>query len=220
MVATARRENEATATAVPAHIFLAVRRTRSILLAVAVCGVLTAWLGTVEVAVPSVVDHGQGRIPLWRLLAIGAAVLPVLAMQSHLADLEQGVTRSLSRMQRTYLAGMTVSCASIFLALAALTIDPEILLVMLRSWLAWFGLALLAGVFLGWRLAWTLPALVAVVFFYWGYHSGGDYWWWEFSIRPYADVPALLLSLGLFAVGLAAYRMTPWRRRHLRTLWL
>ncbi|MDG4768572.1 hypothetical protein O7632_31440 [Solwaraspora sp. WMMD406] len=218
MVVTARRESEATATAAPIRIFLAVRRTRSILLAVAACGVLTAWLGTVEVAVPSAVDHGQGRIPLWRLLAIGAAVLPVLGMRSHLADLEQGVTRTLRRVQRIHLAGIAVACVSIFLALAALTIDPVILLVMLRSWLAWFGLALLAGVLLGWRLAWTLPALVAVTFFYWGYHSGGDYWWWEFSIRPYADVPALLLSIGLFAVGLVAYSMTPWRLRRLRTL--
>jgi hypothetical protein len=216
VVATAARpDGEAATTTSPIRIFLTVRRSMSILIAAAVCGVATAWLGTVEVAVPTVAAQGQGRIPMWRLLAMGAAVLPVLAMHSHLADLEQGVTRSLRRAQRMHLVGMGVGCASLFLAFAALALHPLVLLVVLRSWLAWYGMAMLAGVVLGWRLAWTLPAIVAVILMYWGYQNG-DYRWWEFSARPYDDQGALMLSLGLLAAGLVAFWMTPWRRRRLR----
>lgn len=146
---------------------------------------------------------------------MGAAVLPVLAIQSHLTGLEEGATRALRRMRRIHLAAMAAGCAAIYLSIAALTLHPLILLVIARSWLAWYGLALLAGVLIGWRHAWTLPATVAIVLWYWGY-QGGEYRWWEFSVRPHDDLPSLLLSVALFAAGLIALSATPWRRHRLR----
>ena len=163
-------------------------------------------------------EQGPGRIPLWRLVAMGAATLPVLALHSQLADLEQGVTQRLRQMQRRHLAGMGLGCAVIYLGFATLTLHPLVLLVIGRAWLAWYGLALLAGVVAGWRLAWTLPATVAVILWYWGYQGDGHYYWWEFSVRPYDDIPSLLLSVSLLGIGLTAYSVTPWRRRRwLRT---
>ncbi|MFV2097707.1 hypothetical protein ACFHW1_19865 [Micromonospora sp. LOL_014] len=82
-----------------------------------------------------------------------------------------------------------------------------------RSWLAWTGLALLSGMWLGWRLAWTGPALVAVILFYWGTSRQGEYFWWEFTARPGDDLASLLLSAAILAIGLGAYAATPWRRR-------
>jgi hypothetical protein len=199
---------------VSALLFLRARPARSVLLLAVLLGGLTAWLGMREAPVPTAAPEASGVIPIWRLLAMAAAVLPVIALHSRLADLEVVATRRLRSAQRAYLAGMTGICAAVFLSISSIMIPPHILAIMGRSWLAWAGLALLAGVLFGWRLSWTLPAGTATVLIYWGY--GGDgYRWWEFSARPYDDLPSLLLSFALFAVGLFAYAATPWRRRHL-----
>ncbi|GGM32395.1 hypothetical protein GCM10012279_59180 [Micromonospora yangpuensis] len=95
---------------------------------------------------------------------------------------------------------------------------PAVLAVIARSWLAWLGLALLAGAILGWRLAWTLPAATAVVLWYWGYSGNQEYRWWEFSARPHDDLPSFLLSVALLAVGLTAYAATPWRLRRWKSM--
>ncbi len=196
----------------PVRLFLAARPARSTLAAAVIIGVLTAWLGTSLAPVPTAVDAGQATVPVWRLLALGAAVLPVLALHSQLADLEVVATRRLRRLQRGYLAGMGSTCALIYLGLSATTLPVTALAVAARAWIAWFGLALLSGAVLGWRLAWVLPAIAAVIVIYWGY-MGDGYAWWEFSARPHDDLLSLILSVGLLAVGVAAYSATPWRRR-------
>lgn len=208
-----RADQTQPAPAVP--VFLAVRRARSFLLAAVVLGALTVWRGTSAAPVPTAVELGQATIPIWRLLAMGAGVLPVLALHSQLADLEVVATRRLRSYQLRYLGGMSLACLVVYLGISAVVIQPLLLVIMARSWLAWFGLALVAGVVLGWRMAWTLPALAAAVLIYWGYQRGGRYEWWEFSARPHDDVSSLLVSLVLFGVGLAAYWLTPWRRRRL-----
>jgi hypothetical protein len=199
----------------PAASFLTIRRAMSVVVAVVGLGVLTAWLGLREAPVPAAVDGGLATIPLWRLLAMGAAVLPVLALHSRLADLEVVMTRRLRRCQRTFLGTMSLGCAAIYLGLSAITLQPLVLVIIGRSWLAWSGLALLAGALLGWRLAWTLPTTMSVVLAYWGYHGRDQYQWWEFSARPHDDLPSLVLSTAVLAAGLVAYGTTPWRRRRL-----
>ncbi|MFC4149038.1 hypothetical protein ACFO0M_22520 [Micromonospora mangrovi] len=197
----------------PVRLFLAVRPARTMLAVTVLLGALTAWLGLVETPVPTAVEAGSASIPLWRMLTMGVAVLPVLGMHSPLATLELVATRRLRSMQRIYLAGLGVGSAVIYLGICAFVMQREIVEIMARSWIAWFGLALLAGAVLGWRLAWTLPATVAVVLSYWGYTGGQQYRWWEFTARPADDLPSLLLSAALLALGLIAYAATPWRRR-------
>lgn len=142
-------------------------------------------------------------------------MLPVLALTSLLADLELVATRRLRSMQRRYLAGLGLTTGLAYLGICALALPPSVVAIMTRSWPAWFGTALLAGAVLGWRLAWTLPATIAAALTYWGYRGGQGYHWWEFTARPYDDLPSLLLSSALLIVGLVAYEATPWRRRWL-----
>jgi hypothetical protein len=149
---------------------------------------------------------------MWRMIAMGAAVLPVLSLTSPLADLEVAATHRLRSMQRCYLAGLSMGCAAMYLAICAIALPPAVLAITGRSWIAWFGLALIAGAILGWRLAWTLPSAVAAILWYWGYGGDQQYRWFEFSARPHDDLSSLLLSAGLLVAGIVAYAATPWRR--------
>lgn len=218
MDVTASRVVEVSTGTVPVRLFLSVRPARSVLAGMVLLGALVTWFGMVEAPLPRTVEHDTAFVPLWRLLAMGAAVLPVIGLASPLAGLELAATRRLRSMQRFYLAGLGIGSAVIFLGISALTTQPAVVAIMARGWMGWFGLALLAGAVLGWRLAWTLPSVVAVVLWYWGFGGNDQYRWWEFSARPYDDVPSLVLSAALLAVGLAAYAATPWRRRRL-TFW-
>ncbi|MDG4765519.1 hypothetical protein O7632_15645 [Solwaraspora sp. WMMD406] len=200
---------------VPVKLFLSARPAASILGVVVLLGALAAWFGTVKTPLPQAAGQDSAIIPLWRLLVMGAAVLPVIGLASPLAGLELAATRRLRSMQRFYLAGSGVGSAVIFLGISALAMQPAVVAIMARGWIAWFGLALVAGAVLGWRLAWTLPSVIAVVLWYWGFGGNDQYRWLEFSARPYDDVPSLVLSATLLAVGLAAYAVTPWRRRRL-----
>ncbi|MEO3779968.1 hypothetical protein ABGB16_24680 [Micromonospora sp. B11E3] len=195
------------------RLFLAVRPARSVLAVTVLLGGLAAWFGLVQTPIPTAVEASRATIPLWRMIAMGAAVLPVLALTSPLADLEVVATQHLMSMQRRYLTGLSLGCLAIYLAICAIVLHPAVLAITARAWTAWFGLALIAGSILGWRLAWTLPAATAVVLWYWGYGGNQRYHWWEFSARPYDDLPSLFLSASLFAAGVAAYAATPWRRR-------
>jgi hypothetical protein len=199
----------------PLRTFLRVRRARSVLSVTIVCGALTAWLGTYHATLPSLADHGRAIIPLWRLLAMGAAITPVMSLHSQLADLEVVSTRHLRSFEHRYLAGANLGSAAIYFGMSALTLPPSVLMIMARSWLAWCGLALLAGALIGWRLAWTLPVIIAIVLWYWGFQGSDQYRWWEFSARPFSDMLSVLLSAAVLTLGVAGYWLTPWRRHWL-----
>lgn len=216
VVATASSENVVPRRLGPIWSFLSARRMLTVLAVTVVIGAFTSWLGTYQAALPSVVEREQPTIPLWRLFAVAVAVMPVVALHGQLADLEVIATRRLRCCQRIYLGGMGLGCTVVYLGLSSITLSPSTLLVIARSSLAWYGLALIAGVLLGWRLAWTLPMMVACILWYWGYQGDSQqYRWWEFSARPYHDLPSLLLSVVLLIVGLGTYWATPWRRRWL-----
>ncbi|WP_199737254.1 MULTISPECIES: hypothetical protein [Micromonospora] len=197
----------------PIRLFLSVRPAATSLAGVVLLAALVAWLGLVEAPLPTAVEQGKATIPLWRLLTMGAAVLPVVAMHSSLADLEVVATRRLHTLQRSILAGLSVASAVIYLSSCALVMQGAVVGIVARSLVAWFGLALFSGVVLGRRLAWAAPTTMAVVLWYWGYDGAGRYEWWEFSARPHDDVPSLLLSVVLFAAGLVAFAATAWRIR-------
>ncbi|MFC8850033.1 MULTISPECIES: hypothetical protein [unclassified Micromonospora] len=203
----------------PLRLFLAVRPARTVLAATVLLGALTAWFGMVQAPFPTAVEEGRAIIPLWRMIAMGAAILPVFALTSPLAGLELVATRRLRSMQRRYLAGLSIGCAVVYLTICATVLQPPVVAIIARSWIAWLGLALLAGAILGWRLSWTLPAATAGVLWYWGFSGSDHYHWWDFSARPHDDLPSLLLSATLLLAGLTAYAATPWRRRRWDLRW-
>ncbi|HEX6968352.1 MAG TPA: hypothetical protein VF174_06015 [Micromonosporaceae bacterium] len=219
MDATANRSGDDPGRWLPIRLFLSVRPLAGALAGVVLLAALAAWFGLAEAPLPTAVEQGKARIPLWRLLAMGVMVLPVVAMHSSLADLEVVATRRLRALQRSVLAGIGTVSALIYLGSCALVMQGAVVGIVARSLLAWFGLALLSGAVLEWRLAWAVPTVVAVVLWYWGHDGAGRYEWWEFSARPHDDMPSLLISVTLFVAGLVAFAATPWRLRSWRR-WL
>ena len=180
MSATASRGVGAVPAPQPVWLFVKTRAARTAVVGSIAVGVLTAWLGLVEARLPTAAEEGQAVIPLWRMLVIAAAVLPVLALSSPLASLEVTATHRLRRVQRYYIFSLATGSAVIYLSISALAIHFSLLAMIARASVAWFGLALLAGRLLGRRLAWTLPSIVAIVLWFWGYQKDG-YPWWEFT---------------------------------------
>ncbi|WBB97000.1 hypothetical protein O7543_19680 [Solwaraspora sp. WMMA2080] len=161
-------------------------------------------------------ENGQVSVPLWRMLAMAASVFPVLALQSNLGALESVATAHLKRLTWLYAVAMAITCWLLYLVPAGITLPIEALAITLRALIAWYGISLLSGVILGWRLAWAMPVTTIVFLWYWGYSSQGYYLWWEFTARPPNDVPSLILSGALLLIGIVAYSATPWRRYRLR----
>jgi hypothetical protein len=179
----------------------------------AVVGLLTLWIGLEVASVPTGRLDGSTRVPVWRLLAMVVGIGPALGMHSRLADLEETGTARHRRAERRHLLDLFLACSGIYLALAALTLSPDLLGIIVRALPGWLGVALVSGRLLGWRLAWVLPSVVLCVLMYWGIEPDGAYAWWEFSARPYDDPRTLLLSAGLLGAGILAFCVTPWRWR-------
>jgi hypothetical protein len=200
----------------PPTAFRQARRAAPAFAVAVACGVLVAFIGLEEAPVPAA---GGGRpVPAWRILAIAPGVVPVLSLHSGLRDLEATKTRAVAAAQRRYLSGMVAACFAGFLIPAAVALDASTLAALLRSLLGWLGLSLVAGRVLGWSMAWPLPLLAAAVLIYWGADpdAASGHAWWDFTARPYSDVPAGSLAAVLLCAGTFAYWATPWRLR--RTL--
>jgi hypothetical protein len=189
-------------------VFAEVRRVRVTLVLATVVGALTMWLGTKETPVPSAA--GGAVVPMWRPLAMIAATLPALGMHSSLHDLETVATDVHRRAERRYLSALFLACTGLQVIAAATVLDTSVVLTLVRSLPAWFGVALVAGTCFGWPLAWTLPVGVFGLLEYWG-PTGDGYSWWAFSARPADDVPSMLFSSCLFVAGMACYATTRWR---------
>ncbi|MDP9793614.1 hypothetical protein J2S43_002126 [Catenuloplanes nepalensis] len=197
----------------PMRAFIAARLGWGALAACAVLGLLTAAIGGQDAPIPTALENGTAVVPMWRLFAMGAGVVPVLGLYSRLHDLELPGD-PLRRAQHRYLAAIVVLCAATYLAIAAAGLHPLVLLMIARSLPGWLGLALISGRLFGWRLAWIAPVLASIVLNYWG--SGevpGTYRWWEFTARPHDDPTAAGISLVLGAAGLLGYLITPWHLR-------
>lgn len=109
MDVTASQETERhPASGDPLRLYLAARPTGAVLAGTVLLGALTAWFGLVKTPIPMAAGSDGTTIPLWRMIVLGAAVLPILALYSSLADLEQVATRRLRSMQRRYLTGLVI----------------------------------------------------------------------------------------------------------------
>ncbi|QOV35647.1 hypothetical protein IM697_37260 [Streptomyces ferrugineus] len=151
---------------------------------------------------------------------MGIGVLPALGLHSQLADLESVATKQFHRAQFLCFVATAFLCAAPYFLISALTLTPNVLLIMARSLPGWIGLALLSGRIFGWRLSWVAPAVVACAVTYWGASGGAEtetpYVWWEFTARSPGDMPSLFLVLGLLTLGAFSLWLTPWRQKRMR----
>lgn len=199
--------------------FLRVRSTSSCVLLAVMLGVTVALIGQRSAAIPVLINRSAPALPTWRLLAMGAGVLPALSLHSSLSDLEHVSTSKHREVERRYLVAVSGVCMGAFIGGAAVSLPMNVVLVVFRSLLAWLGLALVSGRVLSWRLAWVLPAVVLAMLLGAGGGGGGQYAWWEFSVQEYDNLPSLLLSLLVSACGLLAFASTPWRIAGVRRAW-
>jgi hypothetical protein len=151
------------------------------------------------------------------MLAMFAAVLPVLSLHSRMADLEAVGTTRFHRGRAWRLTMLWVMSMAVYLGVCAVPVEDRVWEVMAVALPGWTGLALLGGRVLGWRQTWVFPSVVLCAVSYWGVQDdSGGYPWWDFTRAPVAERPmGLGLSLGLLAAGVMAYWLTPWRLRGL-----
>jgi hypothetical protein len=153
---------------------------------------------------------------MWRLLAMSLGVLPTLAMHSELDSLEDSSHSTARSTLAFYFFPFTLLLCTVYLTLATIGLSLSTAAIIARSIPGWLGLALIGGRVLGWRLSWVFPAGATCFLVYWGGNGPGVYSWWEFSARPYNDLPAAIVSLLLLLIGILAYWVTPWRVYALR----
>lgn len=200
------------------HGFHRVRRPGIAIGTAITLGVIAAVMGKWVSPIPTA-DMQASPPAMWRFLLIGPATLPILSLHSPLACLESVSTVRFHRAHVRFLIVVAVACSGSFLAASAIVMPLEIVARMARGLPGWFGLALISGCLLGWRLAWTVPVCLLCPMLYWGTPDmDGRYPWWEFSAPPASDPSALLLNASILAVGILFYWMTPWRRQILRKL--
>ncbi|MFG3000704.1 hypothetical protein [Streptomyces sp. NPDC048340] len=151
------------------------------------------------------------------MLAMFAAVLPLLSLHGPMAELEASGTKRFHRGRAVRLVALWIASITLFLGVSAVEVEARVLETMAVALPGWTGLGLLSGRLLGWRQSWGLPALALCILTYWGVPgTDGEYPWWEFTVLSASDHPGgLALSLALCAIGVLAYALTPWRLRAL-----
>jgi hypothetical protein len=173
-------------------------------------GVVVAGWGSFETPTPTAADNGGATVEFWRLLTVGSATLPVLTLSSPITALEEAAGPEYYRLRALVLGGAFVVSGFLILTAAAVGAEPAVMPLIARALLAWFGLALVSGRALGWNYSWVLPWAALSALLYWGHSS-----WWEVTAQPATHLPSMLLAIGLFATGIAAYTLSPWRIRRL-----
>jgi hypothetical protein len=191
--------------------YLRVRRSWWLFALMLAIGIGVMGWGTFEVPTPAATESGGTAVQLWRLLAVAAAALPALTLASPMETLEAAAGPPYHRLRSAVLAGAFVLSSFCIITGAAIGVHPAVIPLIARALLAWFGLALISGRVLGWNHAWILPCAAMAVLLYWGHTGNADHQWWEFTAQPADHLESLLLACGLFAGGLVAYVLSPWR---------
>lgn len=166
---------------------------------------------------PTAAGDGSAGSPGWRVFAMFAGVLPLLALRSPMAELEALGSSRFHRSRGLRLAGLWGASVLLFLGIAAVAVEGRVLGAMAVALPGWAGLGLLGGRALGWRQAWVLPGIVLCAVTYWGFDdAGGTYPWWDMTRAPVTENPlGALVSAVLLLTGLLAFSLTPWRLRRL-----
>jgi hypothetical protein len=160
-------------------------------------------------------DDGTVVVPAWRLVAVAIAFAPALCCQSPFGEIEDACGHDWRQLRTRVLATYSIGSAILLTAICWVAFSDEIAVAVLRGFIGWWGISVLSGRLLGWRLSWAGPLATLPVLIFWGSGQSGPRWW-EFTARPAIDGPAWALATALLAVGVLAYTANTWRRHQLR----
>ncbi len=193
------------------RLFARTRRLGLVVTLIITVAAIAATIGSVQIGAPSA-SSGGTVISFARLLTIVAGTLPVLLLTTQLSEIETAASGGPQRLEGLILAA-TILTATAFMAIAALaSTGAGTVPATVRATAAWFGIALITGRLLGWRLCWVGPCLALSALIFWGFDStAGHFRWWEFTAYGPTPVSTQALSIGLTVGGVLCYLLTPWR---------
>lgn len=195
--------------------FLRSRKLHLVVLLELGIGVLVVLMGANEVAAP-VSALQETEVPFRRLFALVAGAIPVAVLASPMASLEAVATQRHLWFERSTLVFAALFGVVCVLADSVADTDWSLVAQLSRTYLAGFGVALIAGKVLGWRLAWVGPWVILAFVIFVGYDSSSQtYRWWDVTARPSGDVRSWLLSIAIVGFGFIAYTWSLWFWRSL-----
>lgn len=197
---------------------LLIARPRGVVFAIlgsAALGVLAGWQHYREVGFPTSSGETQS-LPILFIVTMVVGVLPALAMESKLQQLEAVATIVLSGATRVVLTLTCGLCYISLLAGIAASSSPTVLLTSARALLGWTGLALCSGKAFHWRGSWALPTGYLCLIIFSGGTSMEKYLWWDFARPAPSSVIAAVVALAFLAFGSVVTALTPWRIYRIR----
>lgn len=167
--------------------------------------------GTKAMQLPAATGAGTVTIPFRYELPIVAASLVVGSLHAGMDALEESGSWPLRQAQVGHVIGWFGFTVTLGLVAGVVTGPTGDVVVPLRGFVGWIGLALMAGRLLGWRLCWTLPIVTVFPLIYFGYDDGGSPRWWNWATPTSQNAVAWLVALGFLGAGMASMASTPWR---------
>ncbi|MEW2128877.1 hypothetical protein [Streptomyces sp. NPDC005435] len=161
---------------------------------------------------------GSSATPLRHEIPLALAVMSVGGLGSVMNSLEEGAAKGFRRVEIAYLAG-AVSAVTLSLVVTEFFVSPGgTVLLLVRAFLIWVGLALLSGRAWGWRFSWILPLATLFPLTYWQVDGAGRFRWWDWTDQPGTSIPCWGIAAGSLLAGGIAMALTPWRVARLRRL--
>ncbi|MFI6639253.1 hypothetical protein [Streptomyces sp. NPDC050504] len=185
-----------------------VHRGAAVLAGVSAVALLSAVFGGTRIALPSIGSGGVTTgVPYRQELPLLTAVFLTAMLGGPMAVHDAMGASAMHRVRAAYCTALVLAACAVSFGVEAFAVGPEAGVVFVRSLLIWFGLALLSVRLLGHQLGWVVP-LASAFFLVW--YPGS---WWDWTMKPAADLFGWAVAGGALFVGLAATAMTPWRRK-------
>jgi hypothetical protein len=182
----------------------------AVLIGFAIIATADVVLGSVTLSFPSLGGTSTG-FPLRRHLPIGFVAVAVGSLASRMAGPEEMASFAQRRWERWHLALASLLCLAVVAATELAASGTHVALMMLRATVFWLGLAFLTGRVLGPRHAWIAPVASIFPASYLAQDGRGVDAWWDWTGQPPGSAACATLAIVVFAAGVAAFELTPWR---------
>jgi hypothetical protein len=185
-----------------------VHRAGSILAGTAAVALLSAFFGSVRIALPSIGSASLTTgVPYRHELPLLSAVFLTAAFGGAMSAHEETGAGTVHRLRSVYCIALTLTTCAFSFGTEALAVGPGQGAVFVRSVLIWFGLALLSIRLLGQQLGWVIPLASALLLIWYPLN------WWDWTANPADDLVSWCGAAIALVIGVTANAVTPWRRR-------